>query len=473
MEVALAVVTDLKIAVFAALGLVTLRLWRRHRGRAAGWVAATFGLAAVVASFGLVPTQEVNRHLWLSKTLVVGIILFPFLLYRFTAALGGPSRGADRLAVSLTALAVGWTLVVPRFPKGPGALRGWFLAYTLIALFQWTLLSLLVTIRLWRGGRGHPGVVLRRMQLLAFGATGIEVAIVIFALTPGTRAQALQFAHHFLALASFVFFYLGFSPPRPLRVTWRQPEVEAGRQAAQALMTVTDRREVTDIMGSSILAMLGARGVALMDTEGQLMWSWGVAPEMAQALARPSPPGGKSPRHAEDVIRVPSQMGCAVIWASPYTPFFGQEEIDLVRYQGVLGDLALERVELLEREREARLVAERAKTELESLLHRLREAEERYRAVFENAAEGMAQSAPDGRWVMVNPAMARMFGYGSPEELVTEVPDARQLWADPGRRKELLRLLASSDTVRDFAVEIRRKDGATVEISAGVAALRD
>ena len=67
----------------------------------------------------------------------------------------------------------------------------------------------------------------------------------------------------------------------------------------------------------------------------------------------------------------------------------------------------------------------------------LRKAEERYRSIFENAVEGIFQSTPEGRYIIANPAMARMFGYESPEELMAAITDIKtQVYVDPQRRAE-------------------------------------
>ncbi|MGH9730385.1 MAG: PAS domain S-box protein, partial [Candidatus Acidiferrales bacterium] len=55
-----------------------------------------------------------------------------------------------------------------------------------------------------------------------------------------------------------------------------------------------------------------------------------------------------------------------------------------------------------------------------------KQAEERFRSIFENAIEGIYQSTPDGRFISVNPAMARMFGYASPDEMIAIVNDIGQ-----------------------------------------------
>jgi len=103
----------------------------------------------------------------------------------------------------------------------------------------------------------------------------------------------------------------------------------------------------------------------------------------------------------------------------------------------------------------------------------LSDARERYQTLFENASEGIVHASVDGQIIEANPALARMLGYASPEELMTEVGNMRRIYLNPGRRDELLGLLAKKDSVRDFPIEVRRKDGSVRELSLGSRALRD
>jgi PAS domain S-box-containing protein len=103
----------------------------------------------------------------------------------------------------------------------------------------------------------------------------------------------------------------------------------------------------------------------------------------------------------------------------------------------------------------------------------LREAEEMYRGIFENAMEGMFQSTPDGGYIAVNPALARLYGYESPQAMVAEVTDiARQIYVDPARRQEFKRLLETTGAVRDFDVEVRRRDGSLTWVRANARYMR-
>lgn len=104
----------------------------------------------------------------------------------------------------------------------------------------------------------------------------------------------------------------------------------------------------------------------------------------------------------------------------------------------------------------------------------LRQAETKYRALFENALTGIFQTTPDGRVLTANPAMARILGYRTPEELVGSVHDVRaQLYADPGQRDALLRRLEERGAVENFEAQVVRRDGEMIWVSADIRAGRD
>jgi PAS domain S-box-containing protein len=89
----------------------------------------------------------------------------------------------------------------------------------------------------------------------------------------------------------------------------------------------------------------------------------------------------------------------------------------------------------------------------------LRHAEEKYRALFEDAVVGMYQSTPDGRLLTVNRALAQMFGYESPEQMLSLNPEMpREIDGDGNRNAEFRQLLDSAGIVRDFEYKVRRPD---------------
>ena len=112
--------------------------------------------------------------------------------------------------------------------------------------------------------------------------------------------------------------------------------------------------------------------------------------------------------------------------------------------------------------------------ELNHALSRLRRAEENYRGIFENVAEGIFQIDPQGRYMNANPAVAHLYGYDQTEEFVEEVREfGRALQVDPDRRGEMLHQLHAQGRVNDFACEIYRRDGSTAWICESIHAVAD
>lgn len=117
----------------------------------------------------------------------------------------------------------------------------------------------------------------------------------------------------------------------------------------------------------------------------------------------------------------------------------------------------------------ARNITERKRAE-----SALREAEEKYRSIFENAVEGIFQTTADGRYLSANPALARMYGYKSPEELIARLTNiARQLYVNPNRRAEFLAALEQHKEVSDFESQVYRSDGSMIWINENARAVRD
>jgi diguanylate cyclase (GGDEF)-like protein/PAS domain S-box-containing protein len=104
----------------------------------------------------------------------------------------------------------------------------------------------------------------------------------------------------------------------------------------------------------------------------------------------------------------------------------------------------------------------------------LREAERRYRAIFENAIEGIYQSTPSNGYLAVNPALARMYGYESPQALISTLRDIEhQVYVDPGRRDEFIKLMAQDGVVTNFESRIYRHNGDIIWISENARAVHN
>ncbi len=146
-------------------------------------------------------------------------------------------------------------------------------------------------------------------------------------------------------------------------------------------------------------------------------------------------------------------------------------EEDLLEYQDHLEEQVRERSvqlqsandelqqDLIEREK-----AERA----------LRRAEADLRSIFENAAEGIYQSTAEGRFIVVNPALAQMTGFSGSAEMVEAIKDIRtDFYLDRDRRIAFETALATQTEVRGLESQIRRTDGAVIWILENARAIRN
>ncbi len=104
----------------------------------------------------------------------------------------------------------------------------------------------------------------------------------------------------------------------------------------------------------------------------------------------------------------------------------------------------------------------------------LRETEEKYRGIFENAVDGIFQTSPSGSYLSVNPALAHMYGYGTPEEMIADLVDLdRQLYVNPNRRQEFVTAIEREGIVTNFESQIRHRTGNIIWISETAHAVRD
>jgi PAS domain S-box-containing protein len=113
-------------------------------------------------------------------------------------------------------------------------------------------------------------------------------------------------------------------------------------------------------------------------------------------------------------------------------------------------------------------------TEQKKAQDELWRSEEKYRALFDNAVMGIFQSTPEGRFITVNPAAAKMCGYSSPEEMVAGITDiATQHYVDPEERDLFIRAIEKEGFVRNFEHRTFRKDGSVFWVSVSARAVKD
>lgn len=96
-------------------------------------------------------------------------------------------------------------------------------------------------------------------------------------------------------------------------------------------------------------------------------------------------------------------------------------------------------------------------------------AEMNYRSVFENSTVGIFKASATAQYLSLNPSMARMYGYGSPAEMLTLTKHiGRQIYQQPKRWDELRVYLDRYEKITDAESEVLRKDGSTFWVSEDI-----
>jgi signal transduction histidine kinase len=356
------VLQGVQIAAFLALAAVCFRQWRARRDEPAFWALLTFGLLGAVAASGPVTNALADDPPeWLDKLVIALILLFPYFLFRFAASFGWPSRRVELAALALTAAVIVWTAVLPTIPgEGEPRPRS-FVIFIVALLVQWSALSLWVALRLWWAGRQQPTVVRYRMRTLAAAAIGLSLVLILAGVESEDPPAWVDVVNSLLVLAIVLLFFVGFAPPRSLRKSWREPEEEMLRRSVDALLTAESPEAVLKSVLPQMAAMVGADAVALKDETGVVVGSHGLTPELEAGLdAEPAQRVGLFAGPRATVVELPATSGTVTVWTTPYAPFFGSSEFELLRTLGTFAQLALERSEVHAQEREARLALQQA-----------------------------------------------------------------------------------------------------------------
>ena len=328
---------------FTALGLLSLRFWFLRRDRPSLWAALCFGtLTAVVLAGEVIPEdpgtnlEEVGQRL-----LVVVLLLFPYLLFRFAAAFEPASRRVEWLiGVSTVALSA-WTVALPDFPQeGEPRSTGFDLYLGALALY-WGALSLFVAIKLWRAGRNQPSVARRRMRLLSFAAALLTVAILLAVGNPeGTSWLALITS--IVGIASAVASASAWPRPRSFGSSGAGP---SWRRRARLRAGSSPRRRRSRSRARSYprwrsLSAPGPSSCSILTTSCSRVTA---RPE----VAHDAEPGRARGSSSSDSERLPRRLGGAVL------AVFRQRGDGHPQIARRLTSLALDRSSLFVREREA------------------------------------------------------------------------------------------------------------------------
>ncbi|HET7568119.1 MAG TPA: ATP-binding protein [Gaiellaceae bacterium] len=352
----------LTIVAYIALAIVALLSFLRRRDRAAMWGAAAFGSLGLLELLALVPNHSGNLvERAIGRVEIALLVVFPFLLFRFTTVFRTARRDLDNAFFGLTGVLLVWTFAMPSTPQKGESWPVYFLAFVALFLLHWTVLSVLTATRLVLAGRQQPSVARRRMQMLAFASGSITVAIFLAASGPGTNSP-LVLATDLLALAAVAAFYLGLAPPSLVRMVWRLPAQAQLQEAISSLLGFAEsQEEVAGRVLEPAAALVGARAIAIRNAEGRVVGAWNVPAEGWEGLRRENGTAPAAATEGTELVELDLPGGASLaVWTSPYAPFFGEDELALLRTLGALTGVALDRVRLYQAEHEARIALERA-----------------------------------------------------------------------------------------------------------------
>ncbi|MCU1676249.1 MAG: two-component system sensor protein [Frankiales bacterium] len=333
----------LTTAMFAFVALLCVVLWRRSGGRATGWLAGAFGVLGGGSLVGAVVPETIAgaTAFWEGKLLVLAFLLFPYLLCRFAASLERVPRSADMLGHALTAVVVVAVLLIPHLPAAGERYTGWLLALAAVVAVQWTLLSSIVAVRLWRAGKGQPNAVKYRVRLMSVASAGLNAAILI-SVTITQGSASLQVVSALVTLASAMTFFVAIAPPASLREAWRRPAQVALRRAMGDFMSANEAEHVAAFLLPHLTSIVAGSGAALFDSDRNVVLTHGVTVESAMAAAAALDAGDA--RAHGTIVHLDLTSGSILVWTSPYAPVFGRQDLEMLHSLGALADVALQRI---------------------------------------------------------------------------------------------------------------------------------
>jgi PAS domain S-box-containing protein len=112
-------------------------------------------------------------------------------------------------------------------------------------------------------------------------------------------------------------------------------------------------------------------------------------------------------------------------------------------------------------------------TERKRLAATLKQTEEQYKNIYENATEGIFQIGPDGRFISANPSLSHIHGYDSPEALMKDGDNIASMYVNPEDHQRLINLLFEKGAVQNYEAQMRRRDGSLQWISVNVRLVKD
>jgi len=356
---------------FAVLGVVAIADWARHRDRARAWLATALGLLGLIILLGQVRQMVGTAYpSWAGYITSVALIGSGYGLLQFRHQLIPYTRRA-LVVWTVGAVAIGaMALTLPQSSSSSTArLSTAVLLAAVLYLGYWCAMVAEPAFTLWRASRRRPAVQRARLRSLAVGY-GLLVAVFLLligvigalygsgkATAGNTLNPAITVSFELVLVAAIPALLFSFRPPGWLRRSWRAREEESYRNATrELLLSSPDRATLAGMSVDWARRLIGADGAVILEPDGSVLGSVGLAPELAPMLAAIEPaPGPQAVPGRGDLTAVVALMpmdggqGRMAVVGGSFSPVFGGEEAERVGEYATSVAVALDRVALVEK----------------------------------------------------------------------------------------------------------------------------
>jgi signal transduction histidine kinase len=355
LNVVLQVAQDLTSIGFIALGAATVYQWYRYRGRAQAMLAWALGLLALAAAIGRIQTVT-GTSAFVSVISLISFLGSGYFVLMFRDAFL-PLRPIARRAATIL-LIVASALAVASATVLAHANATLTSGITLLLVLAWAAFIGEPVVRFWVASRKQPSVQRTRMRALSFGFAAL-VAILLVAVLGGRALQnpVATLLIQLVAMITVPLIYVSFAPPSLLRRIWRMGEENKLRAAIQDLLIFSPGPQaLAEQAAGWAIRMLGAQAAFIVDPTGKVMASRNISVDGTRDLLarkgdqeRGSFPGPGGATVMVAPLRLTEGTGFLGVLSGPFTPIFGNDEIN--QLEGYASSVAagLERTRVTER----------------------------------------------------------------------------------------------------------------------------
>ena len=355
----------LEAVAFTVLAIITIADWIRHRGVQRQYLAWAIGLLALITLLSRFNNGSGVQPRWL-EAITIPVFLgsgYALILVRHSFI---TMRRRTLVVLAALVIAVSAILVALPAPTNPQNIPPLYIVASLGFILLWCGFILEPVVRFWMASRHRPLVQRARLRALSLGY-GSVVAVIIVAIgvaigagiktAASPQSQALSLGIGIVVLAIIPLLYVGFVPPGWVRRFWRAGEEVALRTATSELLTEEDPDRLANLALSWALRLTGADAGLIAGRTGQVLACEKLPPDVAEQL-RALEPGTvarlesiRSTDHTVPAIVAPlrarAAYGLIAVIGGPFTPVFGQDEVERLGGYGVDVGAAIERVDLV------------------------------------------------------------------------------------------------------------------------------